>query len=144
MASMCEIALIGVRGEIAELRKVLSARCHDDADGGLDLDSTPEPRALACFPEDDSVLVVTRGGCSCQLLRGLGLADAAARDAHLAGPGYAFRRAIASATLRFGSARLLIFRPNQPQFALRSRATSLSHLLRAGICPSDHLLLISS
>jgi hypothetical protein len=137
---MCEIALVGAQSDVSQLRSVLSARYqHDD----LDLDAPPDPIALRAFPEGDGVVAVTLGGCSCSLLEGLGHADDTTHEAHLAGPGYAFRRALASAALRFGSIRLLIYRTGKPQPAPQTRSTTLGQLLRAGLLPQDALLMIT-
>lgn len=138
---MCEIALVGARGDISLLRSVLLARRQDEE---LELSEPPDPRVLQSFPEGDGVVAITRGGCSCQLLEGLGVATAANREAHLAGPGYAFRRALASATLRFGSIRLLIHRPGSDRPLPPVRTTTLSQLLRAGILPDDALLFVKA
>lgn len=135
---MCEIALIGARTEVSSLRSVLSSRYLDD----LNTDLVPEPAALRAFPSGDGVVAVTLGRCSCELLRGLGVADVEGCEAHLDGPGYLFRRALASATVRFGSIRLLIYRPGNMTTALVPRTTTLGQLLRTGLAHDDALLHI--
>ncbi len=136
---MCEIALIGAPGNVGELRRVLLARHEDDE---LEVHETPDPLAVRAFPEGDAVVALTLGGCSCPLLEGLGLAQGPGREAHLAGPGYAFRRALASAALRFGEIRLLIHRPRAAPLEPRVRTTTLNQLLRTGLLPDDAFVFI--
>jgi len=132
---MCEVALIGARCDAGQLRSVLSGPCDD---GELDMDAVPDPAAVRCFPDGDEIVALTLGACSCELLRGQGSTQAA----HLARPAYAFRRALAGATLRFGSLRLLIHHPGRPIQFDRARATTLSQFLRAPLVPGDALLFI--
>lgn len=135
---MCDVAWLGARAQPAELRSVLSGH-HPE----LELDLLPLPGALGAFPEHESVVSLTVGACSCALLRGLGSTGPRPRAAHVAGVGYGFRRALASATVRFGSIRLLLYRRAAfGEAPPRLRHTSLSQLLLLGLEPEDRLLRI--
>ncbi len=135
--SMCRLAFIGAQTDLAGLRGVLS-----DPDVKLDVSATSDPVALRCFPDRDSVVRVTLGGCSCTLLRGLGASGTETRDAHFAGPGYFFRRALAAATLRFGSVRLLTCEVSATPSAETRRVVPLVHFLRSGLAANDELVFI--
>ena len=96
---MCYYVLVGAEAEGFQLRDVLSA------DGSLDTDLPPNEVAAHRFPESDTVVCVTLEGCSCSLLETpvvgkVGRQHKAERDA--------FYAALARATLRFGSVRLLV------------------------------------
>ncbi len=137
---MCDIALVGVEGEPARLRAVL-----ESAGAGLDTDVRPAPELLQTFSGSDAVVCVTLNGCSCALLQGLGRADRPKAEAHVAGPGYSFRRALAAATLRFGEVRLVIHKTGAARAQrdeLPRRRTTLSAFLRFGLQPDDGLVSI--
>jgi hypothetical protein len=96
---MCYYVLVGAEAEGFPLRDVLSA------DGRLDTDVPPNAVAAQRFPQSDTVVCVTLEGCSCSLLETpvvgkVGRRHKPERDA--------FYAALARATLRFGSIRLLV------------------------------------
>ena len=96
---MCYYVLVGAETEGFQLRDVLSA------DGSLDTDMPPDGVAIQRFPQADAVVCVTLEGCSCALLETpvvgkVGRQHKQQRDA--------FYAALARATLRFGSIRLLV------------------------------------
>lgn len=134
----CEFAFLGARCDAPELESVV--RGHHWGDD-LDVALVVDPAVLRAFEAGDRVIALTRGRCSCQLVRGLG--DGRGREAHVAGPGYTFRRAIASAALRFGSVRLLLSGPERLPAARPYRETTLSQLLRTGLLPDDALIVIN-
>jgi hypothetical protein len=134
---MCDLALLGAQTDALVLRNLLAL-----PDWEFDTDVIPDARGLARFPRSDTVVCLTMGGCSCVLLRGLGIDGGAGSDAHLAGPGYMFRRALAAATLRFGSVRLLRYNLSKPGDATSRRVTTLAQLLRTGLRLDDQLLHI--
>lgn len=136
---MCRVALIGVEGDVWQLRSALSA--HQDSED-FDLDSPRDRACFGCFPVVDAVVSVTIDGCSCRLLAGLGVTGVAGDAAHLSGVGYAFRRALASATRRFGSVRLLIHCPGTQPMVRQPRSMTLDHFLRIGLLPGDVFLRI--
>lgn len=108
----------------------------------LDVEAESDSSLLGWFPDTDTVVRVTRNGCSCQLLQGLGQRSGAAMaDAHVAGPGYAFRRGIAAATLAFGGVRLLIHKDGEHQLQL-PRVTGLGEFLRLGLTSDGGILAI--
>lgn len=136
---MCDIALVGARADPPQLCDVLgSAGAYFDTD-------LPEPALLGRFPPRDAVLRVTLNGCSCALLEGLGRSGRRNAEAHVAGPGYAFRRALAAAALRFGEVLLLTYSTSSARVLnedLPRRATTLSAFLRFGLQPDDALVCI--
>ena len=137
---MCHFALVGAQTGAAELRRILRA---NDCD--LDADVCIAPEAVAYFPATDTVMCVTRQGCSCALLEGVGLTRDSKRSVHLAGPGYMFRRGLAAAALRYGSIRLLAYNAAMAataRVAPRRRTTTLGQFLRAGLLPNDEIVCI--
>jgi len=137
---MCRFALVGAATNASELRGILG-----DGDGEWDTDVLPDPRAARWLPSTDSVLCVTSRGCSCPLLEGLGVGPLPPREVHLAGPSYLFRRALATATLRFGGIRVLAYdratlvSADEPP---RRRTTTLGQFLRSGLELGDSLLCV--
>lgn len=137
---MCNFAVVGAVAGRPELRQVLESASAD-----FDTDVSPAAAVLGLFPAKDEVVCVTLDGCSCALLEGLGVSSRRGIDAHVAGPGYAFRRALAEAVLRFGEVHLLVYgkrpAPSSPAYAA-PRPTTLANLLRFGLRPSDSLVRI--
>lgn len=132
--------MVGAQTDTAQLRAVLSGPSCE-----LDTEVSPQAWARACFAPADNVLCVTLEGCSCALLAGLGLAGSAKREAHFAGPGYLFRRAIAAATLRWGSITLLTYDTRRgPRLVenIKRRTTTLGQLLRCGLERDDEVICI--
>jgi hypothetical protein len=139
---MCHFALVGARTDEAALRRILGGK-----DCELDTNIPPDPRALGLFPVTDTVVCVTMNGCSCALLAGVGLSRSSNPTVHFAGPGYAFRRALAAATLRFGRVTLLAFNSSRvvpPGEPPRQRTTTLAHFLRSGLEPGDRMVCINA
>ena len=132
---MCELALVGAEGDAVQLLGMLGGS-HNELDASLASDAES-----STFPSTDTVVRVTLGGCSCALLKGLGSAGRSSDDAHVAGPGYAFRRGIAAVALACGGARLRIVRGGQ---ACESppRVASLGDFLRFGLTPRDAFIAI--
>jgi hypothetical protein len=128
--------LVGANTDGYRLLRMLNG-AHDE----LDVQLVADPRARSSFPETDSVARVTLNGCSCSLLKGLGSCERKASEAHVAGPGYAFRRGIAATVMAFGGARLLITR-NSEQWSGPPRAANLAQFLRFGVSPRDALIAI--
>jgi hypothetical protein len=96
---MCYYVLVGAEADGFELCEVLSSEAV------LDTDAPPNGSYRERFPESDSVVCVTVEGCSCALLQTpvvgkVGRQHKLERDA--------FYRALARATVRFGSIRLLV------------------------------------
>lgn len=96
---MCYYVLVGAEAAGYELRDVLSA------DGALDTDAPPDRAAVRRFPEADSVVCVTLEGCSCALLETPVVGKVSRQHKQQRD---AFYGALARATLRFGSIRLLV------------------------------------
>lgn len=137
-ASMCTLALIGAEVEAGRLLSLFNGPNNE-------LDATLEGEAslVEWFPASHSVVRVTLGGCSCALLRGLGQQSvAASTEAHVAGPGYAFRRSIAAAAVAYGGIRLMIRTPGHRPVH-RLRVASLGQFLRFGLVPNDGLIAIA-
>ena len=137
---MCNFALIGAVAPREKLREVL-----ENAGNDFDTDVAPDAAALALFPAQNEVVCVTCGGCSCALLGGVGLSTRPRNEAHAAGPGYAFRRALAEMVLRFGEVQLLAFSAARaPTLAtgLPERSTTLGNFLRFGLQSHDGLVRI--
>lgn len=137
---MCDFVAIGAQTDLAQLRAVLCT-----ADWDFDSDVPPRPWAREHFPSTDAVVCVTLDGCSCQLLRGLGSRGQPGNEAHLAGPGYLFRRALAATAMRFGSIRLLTYSSSGQSPAdvqPHRRVTRLSQFLRCGLEPDEKFLCI--
>jgi hypothetical protein len=135
---MCRLVLIGTESEPRWLRQLV-----DDVDGELDTDVSPAAWTRACFPASDAVVCVTRRGCSCELLEGIG-SGRARREAHFAGPGYSLRRVIATAVAHRGSVRLLVHGHEAAAQDASMRVTTLASFLRCGLEPDDRLLLITA
>jgi hypothetical protein len=134
---MCTFALVGAQADAAEIRRLVSG-----PDGDFDTDVAPDPIRVRSFAATDTVLCVTRQGCSCALLKGV--TRATNRELHVAGPSYVFRRALAGATLRFGGIRLLAFdnsvvASSEPP---KRRTITLSQFLRSGLAPDDGLVCV--
>jgi hypothetical protein len=137
---MCNFALIGAQTDAAALRSILGG-----PDGELDTHVAPDPRAAKFLPASDSVVCITLQGCSCALLAGVGLSQSSKRSVHFAGPGYVFRRAVATATLRFGGVRLLAYNPSNlapARESLPHRTATLCQFLRAGLDAGDGVVSI--
>lgn len=137
---MCNFALVGATAESAKLREIL-----ESADAALDTHVLPDAEMLRRFPVRDAVVCVTLNGCSCALLEGLGQAGRLNVDAHVAGPGYGFRRALAAAALRFGGVRLVTYSTSCTRVLadeLPRRSTTLSAFLRFGLQSDDGLVCI--
>jgi hypothetical protein len=96
---MCYYVLVGAETEGFQLRDALSA------DGVLDTDFTPDGVAAKRFPETDAVVCVTLEGCSCALLETPVVGKVSRQHKRQRD---AFYAALARATLRFGSVRLLV------------------------------------
>jgi len=96
---MCYYVLVGAETEGFQLRDVLSA------DGVLDTGMSPDGAAAQRFPAGDSVVCVTLEGCSCALLD-TPVVGKVSRQHKL--ERNAFYAALARATARFGSIRLLV------------------------------------
>lgn len=139
---MCLFALIGAACGRAELLQLLVRDAVD-----FDTDVAPAAGALDCFPPEDEVVCLTLGGCSCALLDGVGLTNRRLADAHAGGPGYAFRRALAEAVLRFGEVHLLAYSSAGASMIaadLGRRSTTLGNFLRFGLHPNDGLVCITA
>lgn len=135
--AMCRLALIGAAVDASRLLRILSGPNEE-----LDAQLVVDDRRKAAFPSADSVVSVTLEGCSCALLKGLGHADRSPSDAHVAGPGYAFRRGLAAAAMAFGGVRLLIAEPGVYREG-PVRAAKLGQFLRFGLMPDDWLIRIA-
>jgi hypothetical protein len=133
---MCELALIGAQAKGLRLLGMISGLHHE-----LEVQLVEDAWARRYFPETDSVARVTWNGCSCSLLKGLGSSGQARSEAHVAGPGYAFRRGIAATVMAFGGARLLIAK-NQEVGVERPRRANLAQFLRFGVSAHDAFIAI--
>lgn len=133
---MCEVALIGARAEGFRLLGLLSGPHHE-----LDVQLVEDQQLRRWFPENESVARVTWNGCSCSLLKGLGSASGTPSEAHVAGPGYLFRRGIAAAVMAFGGARLLITRDGGAD-GVAPRVANLGQFLRFGVSAADAVIAI--
>jgi hypothetical protein len=137
---MCNFALIGAAVDRAVLRQVL-----ENARPEFDTDVPPPADVWGFFPAESAVVCVTLAGCSCALLAGVGLSNGRSSDAHVAGPGYAFRRAVAEAVLRFGEVHLLAYsaaRTRVTPAGPARRCVTLGNFLRSGLQPDDGVVSI--
>lgn len=131
---MCRLAFIGAEADPTSLLSILNGP-------GNEVEARVVSELNDSFPQTDTVVRVTIDGCSCALLKGLGLAGRAPREAHVAGPGYTFRRALAAATVAFGGVRLLV-QANDPSSEGQVRIARLGKFLRFGLMPDDRLIEI--
>jgi hypothetical protein len=136
---MCRFALIGAEAEADRLLSLFNGPNNE-----LDAVVEGETTLLEWFPAGHSVVRVTLDGCSCALLRGLGHHSVAtSTEAHVAGPGYAFRRGIAAAAVAYGGIRLMIHQAGgRPVHGLR--VASLGQFLRFGLVANDGLIAITT
>jgi hypothetical protein len=133
---MCELALVGAETESFRLLGIWV-----DSQQDLDVELVQQRELLDAFPATDSVVRVTVGGCSCALLRGLGSSGAPAREAHVVGPAYAFRKGIAAASAVFGGVRLRIVK-GAVVADVAPRVMSLGDFLRFGLNDEDSFVAI--
>lgn len=137
---MCNFALIGAAVDRAELRQVL-----EKARPEFDTDVPPPADVWGFFPAESAIVCVTSSGCSCALLAGVGLSNGRSAEAHVAGPGYAFRRAVAEAVLRFGEVHLLAYSASRARVTPAGparRCITLGKFLRSGLQTSDGVVSI--
>ncbi|HVY25761.1 MAG TPA: hypothetical protein VHB79_04390 [Polyangiaceae bacterium] len=134
---MCRFALIGAEVEAARLLSLFNGP-NNELDAAIERDAG----LLDWFPAGHAVVRVTLHGCSCALLKGLGHHCAArGSDAHVAGPGYLFRRSIAAAAVAYGAVRLMIHQAGGgPVRGLR--CATLGQFLRFGLATDDGLITI--
>lgn len=134
---MCRLALIGAAADSARLLSLLNGPNNE-----LDAKLVADGAITAAFPRADAVVSVTLGGCSCVLLEGLGHYGRMRSDAHVAGPGYAFRRGLAVAAMAFGGVRLLVMKPGVCHEG-SLRVASLGQFLRFGLMPDDWMIAVT-
>lgn len=134
---MCRMALIGAAADSTRLLSLLNGPNNE-----LDALLVADGAITSAFPRADVVVSVTLGGCSCVLLEGLGHTGRKRSDAHVAGPGYAFRRGLAAAAMAFGGVRLLVASPGVCHEG-SLRVANLGHFLRFGLMPDDWLIAIT-
>ena len=104
---MCYFVSIGARAPVHLLAEVF------DEHAGLDVAASPACAPIArAFPVDDQVCLVTRRGCSCDLLAPSKRPSAAgSRSTKLTA---AFQGAVVSVARQLGSVRLLVHRHRDP------------------------------
>ena len=108
-------------------------------DNELDAKVVVDSELKAAFPISDTVVSVTVDGCSCSLLEGLGQGGRTPAEAHVAGPGYTFRRGLAAAAMAFGGVRLRVVGGVACDEGA-PRVTKLGHFLRFGLMPTDRFV----
>lgn len=129
---MCELALVGAETESFRLLAIWE---------DLDVEVEQRARLREAFSSADSVVRVTIGGCSCELLQGLGSSGARGYEPHVVGPAYAFRKGIAAASVAFGGVRLRIAKGAAVADVV-PRVTSLGDFLRFGLNEDESFVAI--
>lgn len=89
---MCYFATVGANASLRRLRE------HFDPEGELELELLPSP-VTSCFPASDAVFLITRHGCSCDLLGRRESARAVAE---------AFERSLVRLARKLGSVRVVV------------------------------------